>query len=161
MAPFLIVNLFKINPEWIGVIIAINSLPLLFTPHIYPHLTKHTNPSKAIITGSSIILIGGIIMLFINLIFSNSLLGLICPMFLSSIGIGIIRPNASAGYMQLIDKKQSGSASALFGLFSFMGPAVFTSITTKIPTTSVLPLAIYIIIIGLLGTLSSRLTQES
>ncbi len=160
MAPFLIMYLFKIKVEWVGIIIALNSIPLLITPYIYPHIIKNSNPSRSVIIGSKIIWLGAIIMLLIHLIIPHNIFSLIGPMFMSSIGIGVIRPNASAGYMQLIDKKFSGSASALFGLFSFLGSAIFTSITTLLTTNSVLPFAYFIVVIASLSYLSSKLTSQ-
>lgn len=110
---------------------------------------------------SSFLTSGGIIMILVNLSTAPSVLGLVIPMLISSMGIAIIRPSASAGAIKMVDKKIVGSASAMFSFFSFIGAAVFTTLTTKLNYDSILPFGILLALLGLGATLSAMLTQTA
>lgn len=127
--------------------------------YVVTKIADKLNLAKAILAGGGLIFIGGIIMILINSFTTPSLIGLVLPMFISSMGIAVIRPSASAGAIKMVDKKIVGSASAMFSFFSFIGAAFFTTLTTKLNYDSILPFGILLAFLGMGATLSAMLTQ--
>lgn len=161
VAPFILLELLHISLIWVGLIIAINSIPLLVISYVITKFFGEFSLSKSILIGGLFILAGGALMLLINLIMKPTLLGLVIPTFVSAIGVGIIRPSASAGAIKLVDKKIAGSASALFSFFSFIGAAIFTTLTTKLDYHSMLPFGILLFVLGIAATLSALFTNAT
>jgi hypothetical protein len=53
------------------------------------------------------------------------------PVFFTTLGIGMIRPTASAGAMQAVQSNLAGSAASLFNLISFISGTIAITFTTK------------------------------
>lgn len=159
VAPFFLINLLHVSVAWVGLIIAINAIPLLTASYVIGRVFKKLDLIKSSIIGSVFILAGGIFMVMVNFLMPPSLPSLVMPMLVSAIGVGIIRPSASAGAMRLVDKKIAGSASAMFSFFSFIGAAFFTVITTKLSYHSLQPFGILLMMLGAGAVSGSILTR--
>jgi Bcr/CflA subfamily drug resistance transporter len=160
VAPFLLLDLLHLPVGSIGIIIAINAIPLLVASYLIAKIFGEINLSKAVLIGSIFIFAGGVVMVITNLLIKPSLLGLMIPTFISSIGVGIIRPSASAGAIRIADKKIAGSAAAMFSFFSFIGSAVFTSLTAKFSYHSLLPFALLLSVLGIAALFSAILVRQ-
>ena len=73
----------------------------------------------------------------INDISAQSILTLMIPIFITTLGIGLIRPTASAGAMTSTPHEIAGFAAAGFSLLSFIGGALLTTLASLWITTMV------------------------
>lgn len=114
-----------------GIIVAINALALMGMSVFVPRIMKIISLQHTMHLGLIVILIGGLMMAIINVHSILDLYTFILPMFVTTLGIGMIRPTASTGAMQLADNKVSGSASAFFNFVSFLGGTTATMLSAK------------------------------
>ncbi len=99
-----------------GLIVAVNGVAIIAMAYLAPRLANKTSLNRVLLMGLFVIAIGGLLMLFVNLGMSLSVWSFMLPMFVTTVGIGMIRPTASAGAMAMADRKVAGSAAAGFNL---------------------------------------------
>lgn len=115
-----------------GIIVAINALAIVVVAIFAPQLAKILSLSFTIKLGLSIIFFGGFLMWGVNLYFPTNIYTFMLPMFITTIGIGLIRPTASASALQLSPRQIAGSASAFFSFVSFIAGSIATTISAKL-----------------------------
>ena len=115
-----------------GIIIAINALAIMLTAVVIPKLTHKFSFKRITQFGLILILCGGLVMWLLSLYFSENIYTFMVPIFIVTLGIGTIRPTASAGAMQLVESKVAGSAASFFNIFSFVSGTVAISVTSQL-----------------------------
>ena len=103
-----------------------------------------------------IIASGGLIMYLLNHYFTNTIYTFMLPMFLTTIGIGMIRPTASAGAMQAAPHKIAGSASAFFNFISFVSSSIATTLTALF-ISQVAGFGLFIVLVGIAALVYQKL----
>jgi len=126
ISPFFIIIELHCSLIAYGIIIALNGTGIIVMAFLAPKISRELGLKKTLYIGLILITSGGLLMVIINTILTLTLLTFILPMFISIVGIGMIRPTASAGAMSLAEKKISGSAAAGFNFISFAGGAATT-----------------------------------
>lgn len=132
LSSFFIIEQMHFSLISFGVIVAINSLAIIMTAIFTPKLATKFSFQLIIQLGLVIIFSSGIIMWLLNDFYAVNIYTFIFPIFLTIIGIGMIRPVTSAGAMQQVQKNITGSAASFFNLFSFTSGTVAIFITTKL-----------------------------
>lgn len=115
-----------------GFIVAINAIAIIIMAFLTPKIIKKLSLQNTIKLGLIIIFAAGVLMWLLNIFVSENILTFMAPIFIATIGIGIIRPAASAGAMQLVDSKIAGSAAAFYNFFSFVSGAFATMCVAKV-----------------------------
>ena len=122
---FIITNL-HFTPLEYGVIVAINAIAIFAMANLAPMLAERFGLSRILCLGAASIIAGGALMWAINAFFNNNIYTLMLPMFIVTIGIGTIRPTASARAMRVAPREIAGSAAAMYNFVSFIGGAAST-----------------------------------
>ncbi len=154
LSSFFIIEQLHFSLVSFGIIVAVNALAIITTAIIIPRMA--TKISFQLITqiGLTIIFSGGLIMWLINVFYITNIYTFMIPIFLTTIGIGTIRPTASAGAMQQVTSKTAGSAASCFNLFSFVSGTIAIIFTAKFIHT-VEYFGLFIAIMGALALLIS------
>lgn len=157
-SPFLFISILKVPPKYFGLLFAANALCLISGNFITGKLTNFINITTIVFIGSIIMLSGGIIMFTAGVLVHLSIASLLIPMMISSFGIAMILPSATAGMLAPFGK-ESGTASALGGFLRFGIAAFLATLVTYFTSTTQLPLAITITICSsiCLGSIVSRI----
>jgi DHA1 family bicyclomycin/chloramphenicol resistance-like MFS transporter len=141
-----------------GIIVALNSLAIILMSLIAPHIARRLSLQKIMKLGLATIFISGLIMAILNLYVSN-IYSFILPVFLMTVGIGMIRPTASAYAMQLVEAQIAGSAAAFFNFSSFTLGSLSTFLSSKL-VHNVSTFGLLIAIIALMGLLILNLKKQ-
>ncbi|TNF69361.1 MAG: Bcr/CflA family efflux MFS transporter [Gammaproteobacteria bacterium] len=134
-----------------GNLIAVNGISIILMGIVSPKIAIKVGLNRWLFVGTLFLTIGGLCFLLGSLWFNESFLVVTVSMLITTIGVGIIRPIASAGAMQVVEAKVSGSASALFNLVSFLGGAVSTWVMGLIPDVTTFDFSIVNIILGVVA----------
>lgn len=131
-----------------GVIVAVNAVVIVLMAKFSPNLAKKIGLNKTIHLGLAVIIAGGVLMYFLNQ-HTETLATFMVPMFVTTIGAGIIRPTANGGAMQLAPKPVIGSAAACFNFITF-GMGAIASIYSLDFVKTVNEFSVFIIAFGLM-----------
>lgn len=142
-----------------GLIIAVNALAIIMMAKVAPKLAEKLTLFKTMQLGILFLLFGGFLMWLINHYMINSLSSFMLPMFLATIGIGLIRPTASTGALQLANIKIAGSATALFNFCAFVAGSLATTLTSQW-ITQVSAFGLFVALMALLGLILSFMLQS-
>lgn len=156
--PFLLINKLNLSIIAFGWIFALNALAIVIMAFLAPKMTNKIGLPKTLLIGAVIITIGASILLLINLN-GSSVWKIVAPMIVATLGVGTIRPTASAGAMNIFPPNIAGSAAALFSFFSFAGGAIFTVIAGKLAMYSTIEFASAILILGVLAIVTALRCQ--
>jgi DHA1 family bicyclomycin/chloramphenicol resistance-like MFS transporter len=132
---------------WVSLVLGV----IIFVCSIYvPRLVKRISLAKAAFIGVLFILLGAIVMLLVSIIWGSTFYTFVGPILISVIGVGFIRPVASAGSLLGVDKKIIGSASSGFNFVSFIGGAIVTAAVGHF-SQAVPPFAGFLLVLALLA----------
>lgn len=110
---------------WVSLVLGV----LIFICSIYvPRLVKRIGLTKGAFIGVVLLLAGAVVMGIVDMLFGSNFYTFVGPMLIIVLGVGFIRPIASAGAMIGADKKVAGSASSGFSFVSFIGAGIITAI---------------------------------
>ena len=132
LSPFFIIEKMHFSLISFGAIVAANALPIIITAIFVPKIASKFSVQLITQLGLMFIFIGGVTMWALNGFFTENIYTFVVPIFIIITGIGMIRPTASAGAMQLIQSKVAGSAASFFNLFSFVSGTVAIAISGKL-----------------------------
>lgn len=147
VSSFFIIEKLHFTLPMFGTIVAINALAIMGMSLLTPKINKHISVSDLVNIGLCLITSGGILMFISAYMFSSTIYTLMMPMFITTLGIGMIRPTASAGAMQLVEKRVAGTAASFFNLFSFVSGTIAIMVTTKL-VSSIVGFGFFITIMG-------------
>ncbi len=152
---FSLSSLFLINQMHLslvsyGLLVAVNAIALIGMALLAPWL--HHRLSLRILQCSSFVLMlfGGVSMWAINAFYAATPLHFMLPMFITTIGIGLVRPVSSTGIMQLAPNHLIGSTSSLFNFIVFIMGAIASAFSPLIIDT-VSDLGFFIVVLSLIG----------
>lgn len=156
VAPIIIMNQFGFSMVAFGWISAINAIAIVSMAAVAPRLAKQFGGEKIMRVGTFLIVFGSLFMLVINFIMKNTIFTFMVPMFVVTMGIGLIRPTAISGALKLIPKNIAGTGASLFNVFSFIGGALSTAIVALF-ISHVQPYAILALFLGLFALISAQI----
>lgn len=130
-----------------GWIVATNAIAIISMATLAPRLANKITLLKTLFFGFLLITIGGFVMALINVSFKTNIYTFMLPMFLTTLGAGLIRPTASASAMQLAARPVAGSASAFFNFISFACGSIASSFSMKI-ISNVTGFGVFILAMG-------------
>lgn len=105
---------------------------------------------KNILLGASLILVGGLWMWLASALTGLSAMGFICPMIPISLGAAFVTGAGAAGAMEPFPD-MAGAAAALYGSAEFILSSIIGNIVLQFYTSSALPLALTVSIVGMLS----------
>jgi DHA1 family bicyclomycin/chloramphenicol resistance-like MFS transporter len=114
-----------------GLLLALNAVPIILMSIMTPKFAKIFSLSRIIQLGFYFILLGATLIWILNSYFLENIYILSFPMFIVTIGIGLIRPSASASALGAVDKKNAGFASAFYNFFSFLSGSLASAVSSK------------------------------
>ena len=150
LAAIYIVHLFHFSLIAFGWIVLFIGLIIFTTSMLVPHFSVRWGLPKVALYGTLFIFLGGGAMVLANVIIGANIYTLMLPMAVVTIGIGTIRPTASAGAMSQGEKKISGSASAGYNFISFVGGSLCTALGGSMHAKP-LYLGLFIVLIGIVA----------
>lgn len=115
-----------------GLIVATNAIAIIFMAIVIPKIANRFSFVQITQFGLTLILSGGLVMWLLNSYISKDIYTFMLPIFMVTLGIGAIRPTASAGAMQLVKSNVAGSAASFFSIFSFVSGTIAINLTTKL-----------------------------
>lgn len=135
-----------------SLLMALNGLVMFLSAKASPLIARKVALFKIMFFGLFLIMIGGVLMLFINRYIATNIFTLLLPMSLVTMGIGVIMSTASTGALQLTEKNTAGSATAVINTISFVFASLVTGIVPKL-IGNVEAFALLIFILGALPLL--------
>jgi|GEM_PF-1025323 len=150
LAPLFIIQQMGLGVINFGIIVALNALAIIAMAFVMPSLAKKLVVIAIMRMGLGLILMGGSLMWFLTKHYGPTLATFMLTMFLTTLGIGMIRALASASAMSLVPKQVAGSAAAMFNFIAFMSGMIATSLTSRW-VFQVSEFGVFIILMGSLG----------
>lgn len=115
-----------------GIIITLNAIPIILMASLTPRIAKRISLTNIMQIGLGFIFIGGIMMWILNNFIVHNIYSFEFPIIVALVGIGLIRPSASASALGAAEKKIAGFASAFFNFTGFMAGAFSSAISSRI-----------------------------
>tara|TARA_R110000868_G_scaffold8205_8_gene42809 strand:- start:10932 stop:12065 length:1134 start_codon:yes stop_codon:yes gene_type:complete len=128
---------YHLSPVAYGWVFSINTIAILVMSVLAPRLVKRLGLTKLLMLGASLLLLGTLATLILNSIFTPTLILLLIPMWVATVGVACVRPTASSGAMSVSPKKIAGSSAAVFNFVSFVGGSISTYIVSLLHLTIV------------------------
>ena len=150
-AKFIIVQ-FGFSPIEYGVIVCLNAIGILLMAIWAPWLSKRFSLNRIVKVGIIAIAAGGLIMWLTNYSLPNTIYTFMLPMFITTIGVGLIRPTACACAMGSAPRNIIGSTAAMYNFISFVGGALATTLSASL-VQQVSGFGVFILTCGIVGML--------
>ena len=128
LSSFYIVGLLNYSIISLGWIVLLNALIIFFASLCVPRYSVRYGLDRVVFWGTGLLFLGGLGMTISLLLWGVTLFSFMCPMAVVTLGVGFIRPTASAGALKEADKRVAGSAASGFNFISFVGGSVCTSV---------------------------------
>ena len=141
-----------------GIMVAFNALAIIVMSTFSPKITRKISLDGAMCLGAAVICCGGLIMWALNTIWGLSIYTFMIPIFITTVGIGMIRPTASAGAMSQVERNVAGSAAAFFNFFSFVAGSFATVIASR-TVEHAASFGLFIALMGLCALLFNKVNR--
>ena len=152
ISSFIIINEMGFQMMSYGAIVAVNAVAIIIMARVSHIIVNKIGLNKTIYCGITLIILGGLLMLLINLFTKPTILTFMLPVFITTIGAGIIRPTANGGAMQIAPKQSIGSAASCFNFISFGSGAIVSIFSLEIIHT-IPEFGVFILTFGCLSAL--------
>lgn len=147
-APFLFIEVFGESPSKASLYCFMATTGIAVGSIVSYYPLRAQAPRFAINLGAFVCLSGALALLLVNTVGGLSVLGLIAPVAIYSIGVGILAPHALAGVLNA-GCKIGGSASSLYGSIQMAAGVSFTVVAGAWHSSSVVPIAAMLIVAAL------------
>ena len=152
-APFLLVDLLGRPAQEVGLYCLVVVFGMVAGSVVARASAGRVKIRRAARVGNLLCVASAAVLLAIDLTGQLSVMTLIPPLILYSVGVGIAGPNAVAGLMN-VDPRAAGSASSLYGFLQMMAGAGFTLAIALWHAASALPLAVTLLVASLAAMIS-------
>ncbi|SEQ00324.1 multidrug effflux MFS transporter [Piscibacillus halophilus] len=149
---FILQDIFEISPQAYAMIFGLNALGFISMSQVVGRLSGIVHEEKLLITGFIIALTGGVTLVSAA-VMHGGLIFVIVGLFFITSSTGMMNPTSLSLAMQT-QNRNAGSASALLGLFQFVFGGTVAPIVGVFGTSTILPLAIIILVSQILIVLS-------
>ena len=150
-SPFVLQNIFNVSPQMYGIFFAINGIGIILASQITGRLAGHIAEAKMFKFGL-FLAAGAGTSLLIAILTNAGLIFVLIPLFFVVSSVGIVNTTSFALAMEK-QGKNAGSASALLGVLSFIGGAIFSPLVGIAGGYTALPMAI-LVAFGDIGALA-------
>ena len=117
-SPFVLQKVYDLSPQMFSLCFAINGAGIIVASQLTGRLVGHISEAKLLLTGLTSAALGGISLLVAVLV-DAPLLGILIPLFIVVSSVGVVN-TTTFGLAMKNQAKTAGSASALFGLVTFL-----------------------------------------
>lgn len=114
IAPFLFQTILKLTPAQFGWLACFVAAAIFISGYVNSRLIMRVGVSTMVYTGTLLMFLGSLFMLFVALIHPLTILGMMLPLAVFSMGAGLIFINGFAGAFHPFPK-MAGTTGALFG----------------------------------------------
>ena len=159
LSSFILIEHLHVSLITYGLLVAANALALIIMALIAPRLHRYFSLNTLMHGSFLIMLAGGALMWLLNTFNTPTPATFMIPMFLATLGIGLVRPVSSTGIMHLAPSHLTGSTSALFNFIAFMMGALSCTISS-LYIHSTPHLGLSIIVLSLVGLCLPWLNQR-
>ena len=144
-SPIFMIHYRGISESFYGILFGLNAIACLFSNIFAAKCILKVGILRSILVGASLILIGGLSMLLWGNL-SPSIWSCFFPMLIASSGVSFILGSSASGALQEFERA-AGTASAIYGSFSFIFSGIFGYylIKLKLYTPSKLGLTLIVI----------------
>ncbi|WP_175615978.1 multidrug effflux MFS transporter [Piscibacillus halophilus] len=149
---FILQDIFEISPQAYAMIFGLNALGFISMSQVVGRLSGIVHEEKLLITGFIVALTGGVTLVSAA-VMHGGLIFVIVGLFFITSSTGMMNPTSLSLAMQT-QNRNAGSASALLGLFQFVFGGTVAPIVGVFGTSTILPLAIIILVSQILIVLS-------
>ena len=125
MAPFLIIDVLRRPSAEVGLYCVVVTVGMVVGSLLARRIAGRLEIRHAARRGNLVFFVGACALLAIDVSGHLTVAGLIAPLFVYSIGVGVAGPNVAAGAMN-IEPRAAGSASSLYGFSQMATGALFT-----------------------------------
>lgn len=112
-------------------------------------LAKKFHITHLMSIGGALTLLGGCLMLILYIINGISISAILLPMVFTIAGVTLVRPTAITKALSILPEK-AGFCSAALGLIQYSGAGLLSFLVTTFENDATIPLALLIVISGLL-----------
>ena len=158
-APIIIMTIFDKSITEFAILFALNASALLITAIAAPKISRMTCPSTTLYLSALLTGFGGLSMALLTLFFKPNLGDIVLPMFIMTLGIGLMRPTASSGAVKIFPATIAGSASAMYSFVSFLLSAILVCFIHSILSISISLLGAIIFGLGVLSLFAAVRSQ--
>ena len=117
-SPFVLQKIYDLSPQMFSLCFAINGAGIIVASQLTGRLVGHISEAKLLLTGLTSAALAGISLLVAVLV-DAPLLGILIPLFIVVSSVGVVN-TTTFGLAMKNQAKTAGSASALFGLVTFL-----------------------------------------
>lgn len=157
--PFIIQKQLHLSPMVNGSVLLLAALGISLGSLISSRVVARISPEQLITYGLFIYLISGFILFAFHYFFGNHLILLVLPIFLITIGCGLIFPNAIAVCFSTITTN-IGIAGAIYGSMQTLISMLVNFLLNLMPNQNQSMLGILYFLIGLLGLILACLLRK-
>jgi DHA1 family bicyclomycin/chloramphenicol resistance-like MFS transporter len=151
-APFLFIQRLGFVPNYYGALTIITTGSYVLGSLAAARMSGRVGLDRMILAGCGLAAAGGALMLLLGLATDVTAPGLIGPMMVFSVGMGLTLPNALAGGL-LPFPRVAGAASALLGFAQMAAAALATVVVAALPQLSAPAMAGTILVFAALALL--------
>lgn len=141
-SPFVLQNIFHVSPQMYGLFFAINGIGIILASQITGRLAGRIHEASMLKFGLILAASAGTSLL-IAILTNAGLIAILIPLFFVVASVGIVNTTSFALAMEK-QGKQAGSASALLGVLSFIGGAIFSPLVGIAGGYTALPMGILV-----------------
>ncbi|MDV2581493.1 multidrug effflux MFS transporter [Alkalibacillus haloalkaliphilus] len=149
---FILQDIFNLSAQTYGIVFGVNALGFITLSQITGRLVDYVKEEKLLVAGFVIALSGGITLLLAS-INGENFWAVMLGLFLVISSVGVLNPTSLSLAMEK-QENNAGSAAAFLGLFQFIFGGVAAPLVGFLGTTTVLPLALIILVCQLSALLS-------
>lgn len=145
-SPFVIQNIYKESAQTFSILFAINGVGIIVATHLTGKLVNRFSELTLLFSGLMVAVVGSVL-LIISVFSQLSLPFLSIALFIIVSSVGIVSTTTFSLAMQK-QTKNVGSASALLGLFPFIGGAIVAPLVGIAGDHTAIPMAIIIFLLN-------------
>lgn len=151
VGPVLLINDLKIDPIVFGWInLGLGSVAMTLAGLFNARLVPKKGGAFMLRLGWGLMMGAGVLLIVLNIVWGLNILAILLPMFMFLFGGTLIWPNAFAGAFAPFGKI-AGYAGALYSFMQLGGGAVLGWLSSFLPTTSPIPLAVVFLVTACLA----------
>ena len=149
-APFVLMNLYHLQPQSFGWIFSMNAVGVIIGSQTTGRLLHGVSPEKTMRSAAVVQLLCGTALVVVSLTGFGGLVAVCVPLFLYLTCVGFVFPSAVALALSH-HGRVAGMASALLGTMQFGLAGLSTLGLGTLPITTATPMAAFILVAGALG----------
>jgi DHA1 family bicyclomycin/chloramphenicol resistance-like MFS transporter len=135
ISPFLLIHELHIPVAKFGWYFFLFAIVISIGSFSIPSLSKKWALEKLMLIGCSTSFVGAVLFLLVQQLFAPSIFTIVGPMFIISIGIGLLRPAAATSALCIFPANLAGLSSSAFNFLSFLLGTLSTLIVAQMKDT--------------------------